>query len=125
MKMVEGLLRYDKMDMEEWCFDKGYQVIPIESNMHLHMPLFDDRFRRMKLLETPDGQLTVVLDDRKRKNPPYFILDKGKRYSAKMPAQIVDDILDNARLHDLEHVLPCEEDSVPSTNTEDDDVFYF
>ena len=125
MKLVEGLLRYDTMDTEQWCFDMGYQIISVEAGMQIRMQFRDDRFENMQLWETPDGELTVVFGGRKRKEPRYVPLEKGQRYLAKMSAQTVDDILDNARLLDVERELNPEKNSEPDTNAPDADDFYF
>lgn len=124
MKTTEGLLRYDRLEMEAWCFDMGHEIIPVESGMQIRIQLLDDRFQSAQLLETPDKELTVIFDGRKRKEPLYFTLDKDKRYLVKMSSETVDDILDNAQLLDFERES-VRENSEPDTNAPDDGDFYF
>ena len=125
MKLVEGLLRYDTMDTEQWCFDMGYQIIAVETGMQIRMQILDDRFENMQLRKAPDGTLTVVFDGRKRKEPLYVPLKKSQRYLAKMSAHTVEDILDNARLLDVERELNPEKNSEPDMNAPHADDFYF
>lgn len=125
MKTVEGLLRYDRLDMGEWCFDMGYQIIPALSGMQMCIQFLDERFHNAKLIETAGNELTVVFDDRRRTEPLSFTLEKSKRYPARMLTKTVDDILDSARLLDVERELQREKNPEPDTNSPDDDDFYF
>lgn len=100
VKTVEGLLRYDVLDLESWCFDMGYQVICVRSGMEIRF-LIDDRFLRGRLLEIPDGGLNVVFNDKRRNQPWSYVLEQGQRYPAKMAEEDVEKVLDESRLLNL------------------------
>lgn len=121
MKTREGLLRYDRLDLEEWCFDMEHEIIPVHSGMTISVRL-DDRFQSGELLETPDGGLTMIFGSWKKNGQSCFMLAQGRRYLAKMPAATVEEILNNTHLLDMECHLE-HEDTEPDTNGLDDLYF--
>lgn len=102
MKSVEGLLRYDVMDTENWCFDMGYQLIPASTGMEIQIRM-DDRYLQSQLLETSDGRMTALFDGSKKNEPWSHVLELGQRYPARMDEEAVEQILNEFRLLELQH----------------------
>ncbi|WAH39600.1 hypothetical protein NZD89_14330 [Alicyclobacillus fastidiosus] len=96
MKSIEGILRYDVLDAESWCFDMGYQMINVFSGMEVHL-LIDDQFLQGKLVEIPHGGLSVVFDGNRKGRQWSYVLERGRRYPAKMGEEAVEKILDEFR----------------------------
>jgi hypothetical protein len=90
MKMEEGLLRYDRMSEMGWCFDMGYQVLPVVTGMTLSVRL-SDGFQRGQLTELTDGRLTVTFGKRPDRS---YTLEQHERYPAKVEAQAIQVILE-------------------------------
>ncbi|WP_206919191.1 hypothetical protein [Alicyclobacillus suci] len=100
MKTIEGILRYDPLDTESWCFDMGYQSIPTNTGMAVQI-LVDGRFLSGRLLETVNGGMIVRLVGSRKDRQWSYVLEPHRRYSAKMAEETVERILDEFRLLDL------------------------
>ncbi|GMA58900.1 hypothetical protein GCM10025858_34030 [Alicyclobacillus sacchari] len=74
MKTIEGILRYDPLDTESWCFDMGYQSIPTNTGMAVQI-LVDGRFLSGRLLETVDGGMIVRLVGSRKDRQWSYVLE--------------------------------------------------
>ena len=115
MKTEQGLLRFDRMNESTWCFDMGYQVIPVATGMSLSIQLAD-RFELVEVFELPDNALAVMLNKKNENGGCKHLLDPNKRYLAKMPTTTVDEMILRAEMFREEpsshsHVQDDENDS--------------
>lgn len=83
MKTREGLLRYDALDLESWCFDLGEAIMPVFTGLEVRIRI-DDHFEPGTLRELPDGGLNVILGSQRGNHQSAYGLDPGKWYLANV-----------------------------------------
>lgn len=121
MKTRTGLLRYDTMDTGGWCFDMEHEIIPIYPGTKVSL-LSESECLDGELLESPDGDLYLVFDDRKTTQQFSRRLKPETRYLARISAATINTILNEAMLLDLKSHL--EERSSPDNEGNDDDLCF-
>lgn len=95
MKTEQGLLQFDRLNENAWCFDVGYQSIYLETGMVVSIQLMDD-FQRGEIQVTPDNRLSVIIGSGKKRGE--LRLDTNKRYPARMAKETVDKLIETAEL---------------------------
>lgn len=122
MKQIKGVLRFDVLDFSGWCFDMGYQRIYVQTGMVMSVKL-TDRFEQVELTETPDNGLSLILDDKKKAVQRLNPLEKGRRYLARMPKDVVDEIISSAAIQNME--LERLNEETPTNRDELEDALPF
>lgn len=100
MTTEQGLLRFDRLSENSWCFDMGYQSIYLEAGMVVSIQL-TDHFERGEIRVTPDNSWSVIIGRGKKRGE--LRLDPNKRYPARMATQTVDKLMERAELCHEEH----------------------
>lgn len=80
-----------------WCFDMGYQAFPVSTGMAVGVRM-TECYERGKLLAMTDEQLTMEFGTHRKW---LYTFQQGERCSARLTAEAVEHMLDEAMAAEL------------------------